>query len=185
MIELKIIHFIPKRAELNFFERNREKNKNIKIFNSNAFVTDDLPNDNNVPEWLSMVSGTISSANFPINTSRVFLLGKANMNFLVTMLPECIAEMFKKLEGDSGKLKKFHIEFAPNIELAVKQYTDVQQDAFAKFLRYATNQDSEKMISLGEYLGKVQEDQKQKLFLTGFTRKEVETSLHLEGFRAA
>ncbi|ELA41627.1 uncharacterized protein VICG_01375 [Vittaforma corneae ATCC 50505] len=182
VIDLKIILFIPKRARFNFFEQNNEKNKNIKVFNSNVFVTDDLPKEV-VPDWMNMVVGTVSSPDFPMNISREFLQGKAVMNMLKTKLPKCISEMIKKLEKDEEKYNAFYKEFASNIKLAIKQYTDTQQETFAKFLRYPTNQDNEKLISFDEYLSKVSEGQKQILFLTGLTKKDVETSLCLEGFK--
>lgn len=182
MIDLKIILFIPKRAKMNFFEQHNEKSKNIKVFNSNVFVTDDLPKEI-VPDWMNMVTGAISSSDFPMNISREFLQGKSVMNLLKTKLPKCISEMIKKLEKDEDKYNNFYKEFAPNIKLAVKQYSDSQQETFAKFLRYSTNQENDKMMSLDQYLEKVPESQKQILFLTGLTKKEVETSLCLEGFK--
>lgn len=182
MIDLKILLFIPKRAKLGFFEQNPEKNRNIKVFNSNVFVTDDLGKDV-VPDWANFVVGAVSSSDFPMNISREFLQGKAALNLLKTKLPKCIAEMIKKLEKDTEKYNSFYKEFSQNIKLAVRHYTDAQQETFAKFLRYTTNQDNNTPISLDEYLAKVGEDQKQILFLTGLSKKDVETSLCLEAFK--
>lgn len=182
MIDLKILLFIPKRAKMNFFEKNQEKNTNIKVFNSNVFVTDDLGKDV-VPDWMNFVVGAVSSSDFPMNISREFLQGKAVMNLLKTKLPKCVAEMLKKLEKDTEKYNQVYKEFSSNIKLAVRQYSDAQQETFAKFLRYTTNQDHNTLIGLEEYLNKVGEDQKQILYLTGLSKKEVETSLCLEGFK--
>lgn len=182
IINLKILLFIPKRAKLGFFEQNTEKNRNIKVFSSNVFVTDDLGKEV-VPDWMNFVVGAVSSSDFPMNISREFLQGKSVLNLLKNKLPKCIAEMIKKLEKDSEKYNAFYKEFAQNIKLAVRHYTDTQQETFAKFLRYSTNQDNSASISFDEYLEKVGEDQKQILFLTGLTKKDVETSLCLEAFK--
>ena len=155
MIDLKILLFIPERAKMNFFEIEKEKSKNFKLFNSNVFVTDELSREV-APEWMNLVVGALSSSDFPMNISREFLQGKAVMNLIKNKLPKCIAEMIKKLEKD---------------------------ETFAKFLRYSTNQDSSKMISLDEYLNKVGEDQKQILYLTGLNKQDVETSLCLETYK--
>lgn len=181
MIDLKILLFIPKKARMNFFERNNEKNNNIKLFNSNVFVTDDLGKDV-VPDWMNFVVGAVSSSDFPMNVSREFLQGKSTMNLLKNKLPKCIAEMIKKLERDSAAFDKFYKEFSSNIKLAVRQYTDTQQESFARFLRYYTNKDNKKMTSLEEYLERNPQS-KQILILTGLNKREVENSLYLEGYQ--
>lgn len=182
MIDLKILLFIPKRAKSNFFEQNKDKNDNIKIFNSNVFVTDDLGKDV-VPDCMNFIIGAVSSTDFPMNISREFLQGKAVMKLLKNKLPKCLAEMIKKLEKDAEKYKQFYKEFSSNIKLAVRHYTDAQQETFAKFLRYPTNTNSEELISIDDYLARVGEEQKQILYLTGLSKKDVETSLLLEGFK--
>ena len=180
MMDLKILLFIPKRAKMNFFEKQQDKNTNIKVFNSNVFVTDDLGKDV-VPDWMNFVVGAVSSSDFPMNISREFLQGKAAINLLKTKLPKCVSEMIKKLEKDESAYSNFYKEFSSNIKLAVRHYTDSQQETFAKFLRYPTNKDT-KLISLDEYLALLGENDKQILILTGLNKKEVETSLYLEGF---
>lgn len=182
MIDLKILLFIPKKSKMNFFEPEKEKNKNFKLFNSNVFVTDDLSKEV-APEWMNFVVGALSSSDFPMNISREFLQGKAVMNLIKNKLPRCIAEMIKKLEKDDEKYNLFYKEFSSSIKLAVRHYSDSQQESFAKFLRFTTNQDTTKAIGLDEYLSKVSEDQKQILYLTGLNKTEVETSLSLEAYK--
>lgn len=181
-IDLKILLFIPKRNKMSFFEKPRDKCTSIKLFSSNVFITDNLSRET-VPEWMDFVVGAISSSNFPMNISRELLQGNSVMNLLKTKLPMCIAEMVKKLEKDSEKYNEFYKEYASNIKLAVRHYSDTQQETFAKFLRYPTNSDPNTSISLDEYLQKVDESQKQILYLTGLNKKDVENSLCLESFK--
>jgi HSP90 family molecular chaperone len=105
------------------------------------------------------------------------------MNLLKAKLPKCIAEMIKKLEKDTEKYNTFYKEFGSNIKLAVRHYTDTVQETFAKFLRYPSNKDNNKLLSLDDYCSQVGEDQKQILFMTRLSKKEVETSLCLEAFK--
>ena len=182
MIDLKILLFLPQKAKMNFFETEKEKSKNFKLFNSNVFVTDELSREV-APEWMQFVVGALSSSDFPMNISREFLQGKAVMNLIKNKLPKCIAEMIKKLEKDEEKFNQFYKEFSNSLKLAVRHYTDSQQETFAKFLRYTTNQDKTKMIGLDEYLSKVSEEQKQILYITGLSKQEVETSLSLEAYK--
>ncbi|KAI5150261.1 molecular chaperone HtpG [Enteropsectra breve] len=180
MMDLRIMLFIPKRAKMNLFDGSNKQNKNIKLFNSNVFVTDDIKSDI-VPEWMNFVVGAVSSSDFPMNVSREFLQGKAPLNLLKTKLPKCIAKMIEQL--DATKFEAFYKEFSTNMKMAVRHYTDAKQDQFTKFLRYATNKDFNKNISLDEYLKMVPENSKQILVLTGLNKKEVENSLYLEAFK--
>lgn len=182
VIDLKILLFIPKKAKLGFFETDKDKNKNIKVFNSNVFVTDDL-GKNVVPDWMNFIVGAVSSSDFPMNISREFLQGKSIMNLLKSKLPKCIAEMIRKLQNDKEKFDTFYREFAQYIKLAVRHYSDNEQEEFSKFLRYPTNKDTKTLISLDEYLEKIPENSKQILYLTGLNKQDVENSLYLEGFK--
>lgn len=182
VIDLKILIFIPKRSSFGFFESEKEKNKNIKVFNSNVFVTDDLGKDV-VPDWMSFVVGAVSSSDFPMNISREFLQGKSVVNLLKNKLPKCIAEMIRNLQDTPEKFNTFYKEFSPSVKLAVRHFSDSQQSDFAKFLRYPTNQDINKQISLDEYLEMIPENAKQILYLTALNKHDVESSLYLEGFK--
>ncbi|KAI4292826.1 molecular chaperone HtpG [Pancytospora philotis] len=182
IMDLKILLFIPKRPRMSFFEQNKsQKSTNIQVHNSNVPVMKELDLDV-VPEWMQFVVGIVSSADFPMNVSREFLQGKSALNLIRSRLPKCIAEMIGKLEADEEKYKKFYENFSTNIKLAVRQYTGAQQESFARFLRYPTNQDKTKLVSLDAYREALPESAKQILVLTGQSKVEVESSIYLEGY---
>lgn len=180
-IDLKILLFIPKRAKLGFFEKQDSKRTNIKLYNSRVLVEGDL-GESVIPDWMSFVVGAVSSMDFPMNLSREFVQGSAVPNLLKNKLPKCIAEMIRSLENDEKLAASFYKEFSPNIKLAVRQYSGTQQETFAKFLRYPTNQ-STKPVTFDEYLALVPETQKQILILTGLSKQDVESSIYLQGFK--
>lgn len=182
IIDMKVLLFIPKRCRMNFFSQTPAKSCNIKIFNSNVFVTDNVDRET-APEWMDFIVGAVSSSNFPMNISREFLQGNSVMKLLKSKLPKCIAEMLKKLSNDVEKYNSFYKEFSGYIKLGVRYASDSQQEALAKLLRYPTNVDNDNMISLDEYCSKIGESQKQILYITGLSKKEVETSLFLSAFK--
>lgn len=180
-VNLRILLFIPKHARMDFFEKPLEKAKNIKIYNSNVFVTDSLTLDV-VPEWMSFVVGAVSSSDFPMNISREFPQGTTVMTLLKKKLPKCIAEMIGRLERDSQKFDKFYKEFSTSVKLAVRQTDGPTQEQFARFLRYPTNLDA-KALSLDEYVEQLPAESKQILILTGLNAKDVKESVYLDAYK--
>lgn len=181
--DMKLILFIPKRPKMNFFEQQKDKSNNLKIFNANVFVTDEL-SKSVVPDWMNFVVGAVSSSNFPMNISREFLQGCGTINFLKGKLPKCIAEMIETLVYDEEAYNKFYSDYSQNIKLAVRDHTGPEYERFLGLLRYPTNRNPEKLISLAEAKEELDKSQsKQLLYLTGLNKTDVTTSLYLEAFK--
>lgn len=182
VVELKILLFIPKKQRMNLFEKQSEKAKNFKIYNNNVFIADELSREI-VPEWMGFVYGAIISPDLSLNISREFLQGQAALKILKAKLPKCINQMIKKKSTtDKEQFKRFTNEFSKNIKLAVKDVGESLQNTYANFLKYPTNQ-SKDHISLGEYCNQLAATEKQILYLTGLSQKDVETSIYLDGYK--
>ncbi|EDQ31196.1 heat shock protein 81-1 [Enterocytozoon bieneusi H348] len=182
IVDVKLLIFFPKRQKMNFFERQPEKANNIKIYNNNVFITDELPRDV-VPEWMGFINAAVTSSDFQLNISREFLQGKSALKILKQKLPKCIASMIKNLQQkDKEQFDKFLKEFSKNVKLAVKETSDQIQMQFASFLRYPTNR-SKDLISFDDYMKQIASTEKQILYLTGLSDKEVENSIYLDAYK--
>ena len=179
IVDVKLLLFIPKKQPMNFFEKPAEKARNIKIYNNNVFITDELTREI-VPEWMDFVYGAVTSSDFSLNISREFLQGKTALNILKKKMPKCIATLIKNAMVKNSEA--ITSEFGKNIKQAVQATKDGVQEDFAKFLRYPTNQDK-KLISLDEYLSKVDESEKVIYYLTGLNQKDVENSIYLDAYK--
>ncbi|OQS55291.1 HSP90 [Ecytonucleospora hepatopenaei] len=181
LVEVKLLLFIPSKQRMNFFIKQEEKAKNIKIYNNNVFITDSLPRDV-VPEWMDFMYGAVTSSDFSLNISREFLQGKTALKILKSKLPKSIASMIKECMKDEKKAETITAEFAKNIKMAVQTTTDNTQEEFAKFLRYYTNQEK-KLIGLDEYMNLIGEEEKQILYLTALNQKDIENSIFLDAYK--
>lgn len=181
IVGLKLLLFVPKKQKINFFVKAEEKAKNIKLYNNNVFVTDELPRKI-VPEWADFVYGAVTSNDFSMNISREFLQGNTALNLLKNKLPKCIASLLKDCMADQKKADVITGEFSKNIKMAVQSTSDKTQEDFAKFLRYYTNKEK-KLIGLDEYMKQIPEEAKEILYLTALNQKDVESSIYLDAYK--
>merc|ERR1711935_111515 len=161
-IEFKGILFVPKRAPMEFF--NKENKNNIKLYVRRVFIMDKC--DELIPDWLSFMKGVIDSEDLPLNISREML-----------QQSRVIKIMRKNIIKRSIEL--FHEHFSKNIKLGIHE-DNSNRDKLSKLLRYNSYR-NEKSISLESYISEMPENQNEIYYITGETHDKVKNSSFLEG----
>lgn len=175
LVNLTFLLFIPKRSRTNMFEKG--KKDNIKLYVQNVFVTDDFKDA--LPDWMSFISGVISSDDAPMNISRETFQGSNTMKMVKKNLSKKVIEMFEELSGDKEKYDAFLKEFGVNLKMAVRESSGTQQEKVAKLLRFYTTKSGSDMISLDEYICK-NGDKNVIYVITGLSKDEVTGSPFLK-----
>ncbi|QIW16477.1 molecular chaperone HtpG [Pasteurellaceae bacterium RH1A] len=172
--------YVPSKAPWDLF--NRDHKHGLKLYVQRVFIMDDA--EVFMPNYLRFMRGLLDSNDLPLNVSREILQDNKTTAALRSALTKRTLQMLDKLAKDKPEdYATFWKEFGQVLKEGVAE--DVANKAqIAGLLRFASTHtdSSEQVVSLSDYIARMQEGQKAIYFLTADSYQAAKNSPHLELF---
>lgn len=179
-MEYQALMYVPGRAPLPFeLDPNAS---GLQLFSKRVLVMDRCPNL--LPPYLRFMRGVVDSADLPLNVSREMLQHDRHITAMRRFLTKKVVEA---LEGMAAQEPETYLQlwelFGRFLKEGVASDSE-HRDVLARLLRFPSSRSETELTSLPEYVTRMRPDQNEIIYLTGESRRVLESSPHLEAYRA-
>lgn len=173
--------YIPSHAPYDLW--NHEVKHGLKLYVKRVFIMDDATQF--LPNYLRFIKGIVDASDLPLNVSREILQDNKKIDNIRSACVKRVLSMLEKMsENDPENYKKFWKEFGLVLkEGPVEDFAN--RESIAKLLRFSTtvNDSEEQLVSLDEYVSRMQEKQDKIYYITASSFNAAKNSPHLEIFK--
>ena len=180
-LEYSSLLFIPKKAPFDMWEPKRKGG--VKLYANRVFIMEG--NEELLPQYLRFVKGVIDTADLSLNVSREILQGSKVVDTIKkASVKRILSELDKISKNKPEDYSVFWKEFGMVIKEGVVE-DFANKDKISNLLRFAStsNDTEEQTVSLKDYVGRMNKDQKNIYYVTADNYAAAKGSPHLEIFK--
>ena len=173
--------FIPKKAPFDMWEPKRKGG--VKLYAKRVFIMEG--NEELLPQYLRFIKGVIDTADLSLNVSREILQGSKVVD---TIKKASVKRILSALEKMSKNKPEDYAAFWSEFGMVIKEGVVedfANKDKISNLLRFSSteNDSSDQTVSLKDYIGRMNKDQKSIYYVTADSYDAAKGSPHLEIFK--
>lgn len=179
--EYQALLFIPSHAPFDLF--TREHKRGVQLYVKRVFIMDNC--EELMPEYLRFVKGVVDAQDLSLNVSREILQQDRQIQMIRKRLVKKVLSTVKDLQGaeDQTSYQTFWKEFGRVLKEGLLSDFD-NRDTILQVSSFASTNSETELTTLAQYVERMPEGQDTIYYMTGETRQQVESSPHLEAFKA-
>ncbi|WP_330320303.1 molecular chaperone HtpG [Streptomyces clavifer] len=178
--EYQALLFLPSHAPQDLFMQGHKRG--VQLYVKRVFIMDDC--EALMPTYLRFVKGVVDAQDLSLNVSREILQQDRQIELirrrLVKKVLSTVKDMMSAAPEKYGTLWK---EFGRVLKEGLLDDFE-NRDTLLEISSFASTQDEEGLTTLRSYVERMKEGQEQIYFMTGESRAAMESSPHMEAFRA-
>ncbi|WP_227997867.1 molecular chaperone HtpG [Nocardia australiensis] len=184
--EYQALLFIPSHAPFDLF--TREHKRGVQLYVKRVFIMDNC--EELMPEYLRFVKGVVDAQDLSLNVSREILQQDRQIQMIRKRLVRKVLSTVKDLQGatleekpDQQKYQTFWKEFGRVLKEGLLSDVD-NRETILQVSSFASTNSDEELTTLAEYAERMNDGQDAIYYMTGESRQQVESSPHMEAFKA-
>ncbi len=178
--EYQALLFIPSHAPFDLFMRNRKRG--VQLYVKRVFIMDDC--EELMPEYLRFVKGVVDAQDLSLNVSREMLQQDRQIQLMRRRLVKKVLSTVKEMMANNpDRYDTFWKQFGRVVKEGL--VSDLEnRDSILEIASFESTHDPEKPTTLRQYQERMKDGQQHIYYMTGESRAIIESSPHMEAFRA-
>jgi molecular chaperone HtpG len=178
--EYQALLFVPARAPFDLFMR--EHKRGIQLYVKRVFIMDHC--EALMPGYLRFIKGVVDAQDLSLNVSREILQQDRQIQLIRRRLVKKVLSTVKDLmTKDADRYKTFWKEFGPVVKEGLLDDFE-NRDTILDIASFQSTHDAEQPTTLRQYVERMKAGQDHIYYMTGGSRPIIESSPHMEAFRA-
>lgn len=181
VFEAQALLFLPSKAPFDLYHREMS-HRGVQLYVKRVFIMDEC--SELMPLYLRFVRGVVDSEDLSLNVSREILQQNRQIHAIRRFLVKKIFESLKAMKRDqSEQYLQFWREFGAVLKEGLLAFDEKKESIFELMLCESTQHASE-LTALDAVIDRMPETQNKIYYMAGTSRSVMESSPHLEAFRA-
>ena len=135
-----------------------------------------------LPPYLRFVRGVVDSADLPLNVSRQRLQEDRHIAQIRKWLTKKVLDSLEEMQkNENDKYIEMWKQFGPVLKEGIADFDN--KEKLTGLYLFESSDDSGKLTTLKDFVARMKGDQNAIYYLTGPSRRAIENSPHLEGFK--